>query len=383
MKVKVCEPFLNGNELKYVKKAVKDNWISSLAPQVKEFEKKFAKWLYQEDDNWINKPTNGYATTTTNGTTALMLCLHTLKIGGNFGGSFKDEVIIPDFTMIAVPNAVHWSGAKVVLADVEYDSFNMNVEQIRPLITKNTKAVIVTHTYGIPNRMDEIMELAKEYDFKVIEDCAEGLGATYNGQKVGTFGDISMFSFYANKIITTGEGGMVCSKERKLIERAYFLKNHTFSKEKHFWHKEIGHNMRMTGLQAAIGLAQLEKIDEYIEKRRKNGKEYYTQLSKKGKRLNFWNMPKGDDYFAWMWGVRLYDNKDKVRKLLSEKGIETRSYFIPVHRQKPYLRDDNSYPISNQLYEEGFYLPSGSGLTKKQIKYVCDNLIKAIEEVEK
>jgi len=380
-KINVCEPFLNGNELEYVTAAVKDNWISSLSPAVTKLENNFSQWLFGTQGS--------FSTTTTSGTTALSIALHTLKIGGNYGGNYRDEVIIPDFTMIAVPNTIHWAGASPVLCDVSYGDFNIHAKEIKSLITKHTKAIVVTHTYGIPNDMTEIMKLAKEYDLKVIEDCAEGLGGTHNGQKLGTFGDMSIFSFYANKIITTGEGGMVCSKDEALIKRAYFLKNHTFSKEKHFWHKEIGHNFRMTGLQASLGLAQLEKIDEYVTSRRSNATIYNNELqphfdkfNDKNQRSFYELMPTIDGAVYWMYGVRV-PFKWAVRDKLKKAGIETRSYFIPIHRQKPYIQDDDDFWSSKMLHDMGFYLPSGSGLTVDEIKYICAELIKAIKEVDK
>jgi len=386
--IPVCEPFLNGNELKYVTEAIKTNWVSSLSPKVKEFENLFAMWLYgvKEFDEG-----RAHATSTTNGTTALNLALHTLKIGGNYGGSFDDEVIIPDFTMIAVPNSVHWAGAKLVLCDVSYYDFRLKYDDVEKLITKNTKAIICTHTYGIPDDMDKLLELCRKYDLKLIEDCAEGLGATYDGKKIGIFGDISIFSFYANKVITTGEGGMLCSKDKRLVERAFYLKNHTFCKDRHFWHTEVGHNMRMTGLQAALGLAQLENIDKHIQKKRENARIYTEQLSPFFEKLNkewkenniepYQLMPSIKGAVYWMYGVKV-PFKQIVRDKLKEKGIETRSYFIPVHLQKPYLIKGEFYS-STKLYQDGFYLPSGIGLTKAQIKKVCDTLKKIIKKVDK
>ena len=355
-RIPVCTPTLKGNELKYVTKTIKEGWISSQGPMVKEFEDRFARWLYGMMPDWKSSVMvypKGYATSCTSGTTALELALHTLKIGKNYGGHETDEVIIPDFTMIAVANAVHWSGANPVLVDVEMD-FRLNVDHLISNISKHTKALIVTHTYGIPENMDQIVNICKKYDIKLIEDCAEGLGATFNGQKCGTFGDLAMFSFYANKIITTGEGGMVTSKDRKIIERAHYLKNHTFSKEQHFWHKEVGHNFRFTALQAAIGLAQLENIDKLIADRIKVYLMYRSQLYQFLDKMDdtyFDLIPKVDGAVYWMVGVTVPSKfKKQIREELDKAGIETRSYFMPISSQKPYL--DNTCPnVALALHE--------------------------------
>lgn len=404
-KIPVCRPYLAGNELKYVTEAVKSNWISSISPKVKEFEDLFSMWLF--GPNGTNEVANGFSVSCCNGTVAIELALHTLRIGKNYGGKDTDEVIIPDFTMIAVPNAVHWAGAILVMCDVSLSDWNIHPDKIEQLITPNTKAIIVVHTYGHPAQMDKIMQIAEEYDLKVIEDCAEAHGAEFNGQKVGTFGDISTFSFYANKIITMGEGGCICTKDKKLAERAFYLKEHTFDKNKHFWHKEVGHNFRLTGLQAAIGIAQLEKINEYIDMRRANAKKYQDRLGsffENKTTASFLQRIETDEEFInyeprcyelskeqpncksvyWMFGVIVsYLYKDQIRSKLAQNGIETRGFFIPIHWQKPYKdvpRD--AYPVSNYLYETGFYLPSSTDLTDKEIDYVCGHLIKAIEEVD-
>lgn len=378
IKIKVCEPVLKGNERKYVNEVLDSTMISSMGPMVNRFELAFAHWLYGSAE--FDKG-RAHATTTTSGTSALNLAMHTLRIGGNYGGKYNDEVIIPDFTMIAVPNCVHWSGARPILVDVEWDTFNINARNIKPYINKHTKAVIVTHTYGVPNRLEEIKELCDRYNIYLIEDGAEGLGATSGGKKVGTYGDISTFSLYANKLIVSGEGGMVTSRHKRIIERAFFLKNHTFSTKQHFWHNEIGHNYRMTALQAAVGLAQLEQINTFIEARQNNAKLYDKYIEEMDR---VEPMPNIEGSVYWMYGVRLIDiDKQKVREYLEQKGIETRSFFVPVHMQKPYLQPDNMYPASMDLYKRGFYLPSGSGLEPDEIKYVCDMLKEAIKEVGK
>src|SRR3990167_834437 len=389
VKIPVCTPYFKGNEEKYVKKAMKSGWISSVGPHVKEFERLFSMWLYGVNE--VNK-----AVSCTSGTTAIELALHTLKIGGNYGGHFTDEVIMPDFTMIAVPNSVHWAGAKPVLVDCDYDDFRMR--DIEQKITKNTKAIIVTHTYGIPENINKIIELCKKYDLKLIEDCAEGLGATFAGSKIGTFGDMSCFSFYANKVITTGEGGMVCSKDIELVKRAFYLKEHTFDENSHFWHKEIGHNYRMTALQAAVGLGQLENIAEHIALKKKVAFIYENILAPIFAKLNqgtkdrnmdlvvdrYYTMPKIEGSVYWMWGIRV-PFKTALRQILAREGIETRSYFIPIHQQKPYLtkQNDADYYYSNRLYTDGFYLPSSVGLTEIEIKFICKTLLNAIKEVSK
>ncbi|MCK4648321.1 DegT/DnrJ/EryC1/StrS family aminotransferase, partial [bacterium] len=235
VKIPVCEPKLEGNELKYVTECIKTNWISSRGDYIEKFEKMFSKCCGAR-----------YGIACTSGTTALHLALASLDIGKG------DEVIIPAFTMIATANAITYTGARMVLVDSEPKTWNIDPEKIERKISKRTRAIIPVHTYGHPANMDKILALAKKYDLFIIEDACEAHGAEYKGRRIGSLGDVACFSFYANKIITTGEGGMLTTNNKEIAQRARTLRNYAFSQERHFWHKYLGFNYRMTNLQAAI-----------------------------------------------------------------------------------------------------------------------------------
>jgi len=248
--IPIAEPSITQKEISYVTDAVKSGWVSSLGYYIFEFEKKFAEFIGTK-----------YALTTSNGTTALHLTLASLGIKEG------DEVIIPDLTFVATANAVAYTGAKPIIVDVEEDIWCIDPDSIRKSITPKTKAIIPVHLYGHSADMDEIIKISNEYGLHVIEDAAEAHGAEYKGKKVGSLGKCGVFSFYGNKIITTGEGGMITTDDEKLYERAKFLRDHAMNKEKRYWHSEIGFNYRITNLQAALGLAQLERIEEFLDKR--------------------------------------------------------------------------------------------------------------------
>lgn len=360
--IPVCEPYLNGNEKRYVMDCLKTNWISSNGKYIEMFEKKFAKFCNVK-----------YGVSCSNGTAALHLAVASLGIGKD------DEVIVPAFTMIAVPNSVLYTGAKPVFVDADFHTWNMDENKIEEKITKKTKAIIAVHTYGFPADMDKIKKIAKKHNLYIIEDCAEAHGALYKGKKVGSFGDIACFSFYANKIITTGEGGMVVTNNKKLADKAKSLRNHAFG-EPRFYHKEMGFNYRMTNIQAAIGLAQLEKINQYISARIKNAKLYNHYL----KDVEGINLPpenKDRKNVYWMYGIVIANWKMNIiefTKKLKAKGIDTRSFFYPCNEQ-PYIKSRTHCPNANSLWLKGLYLPSASNLKKEEIKYVY----KSIKEILK
>ena len=258
--IPVCEPTLSGNELKYITDAVETNWISSAGSYIRRFESLFAE-----------KMGTRYGVACANGTVALHLALATL------GMEPGDEVIIPTFTMIATANSVTYLGAKPVLVDAEPCTWNMDVEQIESKITPRTRAIVLVHTYGHPVDMDALNAIASKHGLFVLEDAAEAHGARYKDRPVGSLGDAASFSFYGNKIITTGEGGMVTTNREDVAKLAWNLRDHAFSHERHFWHKYLGYNYRMTNLQAAIGLAQTEQLEHFVDARRANA-AYYTQL---------------------------------------------------------------------------------------------------------
>lgn len=361
--IPVNEPLLNGNEKKYLCECIDTGWIGSDGPFVRKFEEEMAKYVGRK-----------FAVAVTNGTAALELAVTALGIGAG------DEVIMPTFTIISCAQAVVKAGGKPVLIDSDYHTFNMKVEDIEAKITPKTKAIMVVHVYGLPVDMDSILELAQKYNLKIIEDAAEMHGQTYKNKKCGSFGDISIFSFYPNKHITTGEGGMVLMDDDKLYERCKSLRNLCFSSDssKRFIHEELGWNLRMSNLQAAVGLAQLERIDEIIAKKRKIGSLYQELLSD----IEVINLPIKTTPYAeniyWVFAVTLKDrypkNAHEVMKELAYRGIGTRPFFYPMHKQPVFNRMGlfigEKYPNAEKLYERGFYLPSGLALTEEQIKEV-------------
>jgi len=370
MKIPICSPTLQDNEWRYLKECVDTNWISSRGKFIEEFENKFAAYIGMK-----------YGVATTSGTTAIHLALASLGIKKG------DEIIIPAFTMIGSVYPIIYCGATPVLVDSELETWNIDVSKIEEKITKNTKAIMVVHIYGHPCDMDPVMKIAKKYNLYIIEDAAEAHGAEYKNKKVGSFGDISCFSFYANKIITTGEGGMLLTNDEKIYERAKILKDMAFIKERRFLHYEVGYNYRMTNMQAAIGLAQLERIDEYVEARRRNAKLYNNLL----KDIEGITLPPEKEWAKnvyWMYSILVDKEKfgisrDELMKKLEEKGIETRPFFIPMHQQpifnKMELFRGEKYHIAKKLSQEGINLPSSSSLTRKEIEDIVQ-IIKTLKQ---
>ena len=361
--IPVCIPLLGEKELEYVVDCIKTNWISSKGKYVEEFEEKFAKYCGCK-----------YGVTTTSGTTALHLALASLNIKRD------DEVIIPASTMIATAFVVIYCGATPVLVDAEPETWNMNVNKIEEKITEKTKAIMPVHIYGHPCDMDPIMEVAREHDLYVVEDAAEAHGAEYKGRKAGGIGDIGCFSFYANKIITTGEGGMVVTNDDEIAERAQSLRNLCFPREKRIYlHSEVGYNYRMTNIQAAIGLAQFERIDELAEMRRRNA-HWYNEYLKDVKGIRLPVEKKWAKNVYWMYSILIEDefgmSRDELMEELEKRGIETRTFFIPMHEQPVFqnmgLFNGERHPVAEELARMGMYLPSSSGLKEEEIRCVCD-----------
>lgn len=370
--IPVNEPLLNGNEKKYLNECIDTGWISSEGPFIKKFEDGMANYVGRK-----------YAVAVTNGTAALEMAVEALGIGKG------DEVIMPSFTIISCGQAVVKAGAKPVLVDSEYDSFNIRVEDIESKITPNIKAIVVVHIYGLPVDMNQVIELAKKYNLKIIEDAAEMHGQTYNGKMCGSFGDISIFSFYPNKHITTGEGGMVLMDDEALFERCKSLRNLCFSPDgnKRFIHEELGWNLRMTNIQAALGVAQLERIDEFVAKKRWIGAMYQELLSD----IKAINLPIKQKEYAdniyWVFAITLRDKYPKtakeVMKELGVRGVGTRPFFYPMHSQPVFnkmgLFVGEEYPNATKLYERGFYIPSGMAITEEQIKEVSKIMHEVLE----
>lgn len=361
--IPVNEPLLNGNEKKYLNECIDTGWISSEGPFIKKFENAMANYVGRK-----------YAVAVTNGTAALEMAIEALGIGKN------DEVIMPSFTIISCAQAIVKAGAKPILVDSEYDTFNMKTSDIEAKITSRTKAIMIVHIYGLPVNINPILELAKKHNLKIIEDAAEMHGQTYNGKICGSFGDISIFSFYPNKIITTGEGGMVLVNDEVLYEKCKSLRNLCFSSDgdKRFIHENLGWNLRMTNIQAALGVAQLERIDEFISKKRWIGAMYQNLLSD----IKTINLPIKQKDFAeniyWVFSITLKNEYPKsakeVMKELAVKGVATRPFFYPMHAQPIFTKMglflNEEYPNASRLYEKGFYIPSGMAITEDQIKEV-------------
>jgi perosamine synthetase len=358
--IPVCEPTLDGNEMLYVTNCLEKNWISSAGDYIQQFQDLFAE-----------KCGARYGIACSNGTVALHLALAALGIEPG------DEVIVPSFTMIATANAVTYCGAKPILVDSELGSWNMDLNQVKDRITPRTKAIIPVHTYGHPVDMDGLNEVAEKNGIIVLEDAAEAHGAKYKGQTVGSLGTAACFSFYANKILTTGEGGIVTTNDARLASLLSTLRDHAFSEERHFWHKFVGFNYRMTNMQAAMGLAQTEKLEEYVNRRRANA-AYYTELLKQIPGIT--TPPEAEDVenVFWMYGIIVDEDqfgmhRDGLRAILAGKGIETRTFFIPMHCQPIYwdLFKGERYPNSEFLCRKGFYLPSASCLLREEIDYIA------------
>lgn len=370
--IPVCTPLLGGNEIKYVTNAVSTGWISSSGSYVTAFEEAFAKYCGVK-----------YAVAVCNGTVAIHLALSALGIGKG------DEVIIPSFTMIATAFAVCYTGATPVFVDADKDTFNIDVTKIEEKITSKTKAIIPVHIFGNMCNMDEIERIAKKHNLFIVEDSAEAHGAEYKGKKSGSFSAIASFSFFANKNLTTGEGGMVVTNNEEYFKKCKYFKNMCFPVDapRVYLHDDIGFNYRMSNLHAAIGLAQVEKADEYREMRINNANLYMRYLSDVSG-ITFQKDEPDSLNVHWMNTIvidpTIYGhNKDELIAHLKANNIDTRLLFQSMSKQKS-LKDfgcdcSGTYPVTDWLSDNGFYLPSASSLTEEQIKYIC-NVIKEFKK---
>jgi len=365
--IPVNEPLLDGNEERYLLECIRTGWISSEGPFVRQFEEKFASRVGRK---------HGIAVC--NGTAALEAAVAALGINAG------DEVIMPAFTIISCAAAVVRAGGVPVLVDSDPLTWNMDVAMIKERITSRTRAIMVVHIYGLPVDMAPVLKLAAEYGLKVIEDAAEAHGLTYRNSPCGSFGDLSTFSFYPNKHITTGEGGMIVTDDDELAGRCRSLRNLCFQAKKRFVHEELGFNFRMTNLQAAIGLAQLERLDQFVDLKRQMGRRYTKLLAGvDGLRLP---LPQTDyaDNIYWVYGV-VIDNElpfdaENAMVRLGEKGIGTRPFFWPMHEQPVFMKmglfSGENYPVAERLARRGFYLPSGLALTDDQLERVATTVRK-------
>ncbi|PCI99657.1 MAG: aminotransferase DegT [Flavobacteriales bacterium] len=335
----ISEPDLNGKELEYLVDAFSSTWISSRGAYIDRFEKDFSTYC-----------STNYGVSTSNGTVAIHLALKALGVGEG------DEVIVPDLTFAATINAVLHANATPVIVDVKEDDWTIDCNEIKKALTDKTKAIIPVHIYGQPCDMDQIMTLAKEHNLYVIEDCAEAHGAEFKGGKVGSFGDISTFSFFANKIITTGEGGMCVTNNEKLNQKMRMLRDHGMNPKRKYWHDELGYNYRMTNLQAAIGCAQLERITEIHELNSTTENSYRKTIN--NKELIKWQINlENKNKVTWLICGLVPQNRDKIIERLRKKGIDSRPFFyslgdMPLY--KPYLFSNK---VSKKISERGLNLP--------------------------
>jgi perosamine synthetase len=369
--IPISKPSITQKEIDYVTDAVKSGWVSSFGKYLEEFEDVFAHFC-----------NTGYALTVMNGTCALHLALAVYDIKEG------DEVIVPDLTFIATANAVRYAGANVVIVDIERDTLCIDPDKIERAITKNTKAIIPVHLYGHPANMVEIMSIAKKHNIVVIEDAAEAHGAEVNGIKVGSIGDCGVFSFYGNKIITTGEGGMITTNDKDFYEKAIYLRDHAMSKSKRYWHTQIGYNYRMTNLQAALGVVQLERINEFLAKRKLVFELYKKYMSSSlNIRLNQTSQWAKNVYWMICIEIEGYNEiqRDALIIKLKEKGIDSRPYFYPVSDMPMYAKanttDTPVTPVTHEIYCKGINLPTYFDITEDEIKYICQILMEILGNV--
>jgi len=372
----VNEPVLGERELEYITECVRSGWISSAGDYIEQFE-----------ERWSDYCGRRYGVAVSNGTVALQLALACLELEPG------DEVIMPTFTIISCALAALYNGAVPVLVDADPRTWCMDVDQLKRKLTPRTRAILAVPIYGHPVDMDPVLELAREHDLAVVEDAAEAHGAEYlSGRdgdsatwcRCGSFGVMSCFSFYANKLVTTGEGGMIVTDDPQVAARAKSLRNLAFQPDRRFHHEELGFNFRLTNVQAALGVAQLERMDEIVARKRWIGKEYTRRL----KGLDSLQLPVEEEWARnvyWMYGIVLSEHAGmdgaKFAGALAERGIETRPFFLGMHEQ-PVLRRrglfaDDRYPVAEGLARRGLYLPSGLGLTERQL----DRVVNTVREV--
>lgn len=366
-KYPVAEPEIGEEELRNVVEAVKSGWVSSKGKFIEEFENSFARYIGVK-----------YGVATSSGTTALHLALAALGVGPG------DEVVVPDLTFAATINAVLYVGARPVIADVDPSYWCLDPRELERAITERTKAVMVVHLYGHPCDMDAIMEVAERHGLYVVEDAAEAHGAEYRGRKVGGFGHVSCFSFYGNKIITTGEGGMCLTNDEELAERMRVLRDHGMDPKRRYWHNFVGFNYRMTNLQAALGVAQLGKIGRFVEKKRMIARWYAEELSSvKGIALHP-EMPWAKCVY-WLYSILVDEEKtglsrDELAQRLQRYGIETRNLFYPLHEMPPYQGyATSSYPTSSAISRRGLSLPSSVKLKEEDVAFIAQRIREAIK----
>jgi len=360
-KLPLVEPSLGGNELKYVSECIKTNWISSQGAFVSKFESDFA--IFHDVQ---------HAIAVSSGTTALQLALTSMGIGKG------DEVIVPNLTFGASANAIIHAGATPVFADICQSNWTIDPASIISNITSSTKAIMPVHLYGVPADMNAIIDIANQYNLMVIEDCAESLGASFSAKLTGTFGTTSAFSFFANKTITTGEGGMVLTNDDKIANRMRLLRDHGMRKDKRYWHEEPGYNFRLTNMQSAVGCAQMERLDDFLLHRQKLGQIYNENLIKLDEiKIQEFGSDRVSSY--WLYSICIDPicgySRDEFIKELAKEGIESRPVFYPLDQQpayKAYRR--NECPVSQLISTFGISLPTSNHMDIQEALRVCRSI---------
>lgn len=357
--IPVYQPSISDLEKKYVNDCLDSGWISSKGKYVSLFEKAFSDKIGAE-----------YSASVCNGTVALHLALLALGVGPG------DEVIVPTFTYIASVNSITYCGATPVFVDCLEDSWQADPEDIKKKITSKTKAIMVVHLYGQPCDMDSICNIAKEHDLFLVEDCAEAFGSFYKNKHVGTFGDISTFSFFGNKTITAGEGGMVVTNNETLYRRAVHFRSQGLADHRQYWHDVVGYNYRMTNIACSIAYAQLQRSDEFVKRKRQIAEYYISRFE--NTHIDIHKEQPNTVHSYWMNSILFKCNqvqRDAIRDHLLEKGIETRPLFYPVHTMPMFSSKYQSHKISENISSRGFNIPSYPDLTDFQLKYICDTIL--------
>jgi perosamine synthetase len=367
--IPVCEPLLTNRDHELVTDCLKSGWISSAGKYIDEFESRWSAYCGMP-----------FGISVSNGTAALQIAVELLDLQPG------DEVILPSFTIISPALAVVRCGGVPVLVDSNPDDWQMNVAQIADRITPRTRAILVVHTYGHPADMDPIWEIAQQHRLTVIEDAAEAHGAEYRGRKCGGLGDISVFSFYANKLITTGEGGMVLVRDIRLAERARGLRNLCFNPRRRFLHEELGHNFRLTNLQAALGVAQFERLEQTVVRKRDIAAIYRRELQGTKNVMLPVEKPWAKHVY-WVCGLLVNGangpEAHEVIARLATRGVETRPFFLGMHEQPVFRRmglfENQNFPVAQRLARQGLYLPNGLSLTDRQITEICGHVMECLE----
>ena len=363
MNIPIYKPSIDDKESLYVNEALNSSWISSKGKFINQFEKEFSKYTGIRNSHSV-----------TNGTVALHLALLALGIGK------EDEVIVPSLTYIASVNCIKYVGAKPVFVDSDLN-WQASISDIEQKITKKTKAIIVVHLYGFAAPIEDIKKLADNNNIFLIEDCAEAIGTKVKEKHVGNFSDISTFSFYGNKTITTGEGGMVCTNNQSLAKKIYQFKTQGLSKDKEYWHEIIGYNYRMTNLCAALGLAQIKKVNKFLEKKKLIFDYYKSKLSQLN--ITFQSNSSSQNISSYWMICFLLNNdfqRDELRNYLKDKGIETRPIFYPIHLMPMYKGEIGDFPKAEDIAFKGINLPSYPELSLKELDYICSNIISFFDE---